>query len=89
MIASVARIGVFYSNNPPVAVRDTLPPTPTYRAKPVPTSGYKLSARQKAAKYDHAQMFADRLTGMTWEAIAAKHSIPGGGCVAERIMKNS
>lgn len=65
---------------PELKVRDTSPAKPAARKKPRQEKGYKLEPHKgSGGKYDHAQMLRDRISGMTWEQVAAKHGILGHG----------
>jgi hypothetical protein len=66
-----------FNNLPLVGVRNNLPPEPRSGRVYAPGSGYRVTPQAKPGKYDHAQMLRDRIAGMSWDAIAAKHGISG------------
>ena len=53
------------------------PSLESYRHKPKPKRDRRWQTGGKP-KYDHWAMAQDRIAGMTWGEIAAKHGIPGG-----------
>lgn len=76
-------------DSPLVGCRVTGPGTPIDRSKlREPTKGYKLNAKSKPSKYDHAQMLSDRIGGMSWEQVAAKHKVPGDAKTAGRLARS-
>jgi hypothetical protein len=59
---------------PKIHCHDTSPVKPRQK---LTVTGKK--ARDGKAKYDHWQMLMDRLDGMTWAAIGAKHGVHAEG----------
>jgi hypothetical protein len=66
-----------FNHLPLVGVRNNLPPEPRVAGGYEQSGGYQLEAKKKAHKFDHAQMLRDRIAGMSWAAIAAKHGVRG------------
>ena len=62
--------------------------------KKKPETGYRLRQTNAFRKYDHQQMFRDRMSGLTWEEVAKKHGVCASshfsaGYVARALAMNS
>lgn len=62
---------------PVILAKDTSPPETTTRTPLNITIYGKKRRGNPAKKYDHWQMLQDRLGGMSWREVGAKHEVHG------------
>ena len=53
-----------------------------------PETGYRLGRKATQTKFDHAVMFQDRCSGMSWGSIAKKHGIKNGASAKKYLCQS-